>query len=79
MNDSPDPKYDPRKRWQTCIVCREDFYSQRIDAMTCGPTCRKALSRWQKKTGRKWRWGDIIPRGKSCIKKSQILPPPGHT
>jgi hypothetical protein len=43
--------YDPAHAWYTwtCQVCRKRFPAMRADALTCGPTCRKARSRLQKK------------------------------
>jgi hypothetical protein len=31
--------------WRPCAWCREMFGASRVDAQTCGPKCRKAMSR----------------------------------
>lgn len=35
-------------RWSHCEVCRTWFPSKRYHAKTCGPKCRKALSRMER-------------------------------
>jgi hypothetical protein len=55
----------------TCVICQEEFVAKRSDALTCGPRCRKALSRLRKRVQER------VTLIRECGESMNVAPSPG--